>query len=831
MRRGLQLLLFWLLASAGVYAADSAPPFDLSGPKVDVRVKRGDVTLPIGEVPNLLAGDRLWIHPDLPESQSAHYVLIVAFLRGATNPPPAEWFTRVETWTRDVREEGVFVTVPKEAQQALIFLAPETGGDFSTLRKAVSTRPGSFVRAVQDLQAASWDRMRLNVYLAEVKETSQTDPKSLKGRTELAARSLGIKLEQQCFDKPSEQQAPCLVQHSDGLVLDDTNAQSRVAQLTSGSSADLMNQISSSSLARGGAYSAYVGAIVDTAKILGQLHTAHFQYIPALALPTKDSLDLRLNVPPSFRDPKSVVVVALPPVGASKLPPLYPVNPAESYCAQKPGLVLPSEGAPLVFATQLAHNLTLHIVTKGGPIDLPVTPDPSLGGLVLAHPAPPLAEGELTGVLRGKWGFDEWEGPRFHLRAALPGKWSLATADQFALVVGRDDTLRIEGENSLCVDRITLQFEDKQAAASPLKLTWKSSGPEQLELSVPMKDASPGPANLEIYQFGLEKPDQLPLTVYAEAAALSRLTLCAGDTQALLKGTRLDQVAKVSLGNITWTPAVPSPAKDSSQLELKTESSTAALEQGEISIARVQLRDARLLHVPVVVMPPRPQVTLLSKGVQDDVSAPPSLVRLGSPDDLPVERRLVFFLRSREPENFPRNELVEVAAADGSFRAVLSLADGSLMLEDAKTALGVVEPLVRFGSSAFGPLQARVLSADGVSGDWLALGTLVRLPGFKELHCPHAAAKPCALIGTNLFLAASIAATPKFDNATDVPPEFTGTQLSVPHPANGVLYLKLRDDPETVQTLILPVMPMTSQQAQPAAAVAAPQPAPEKTGP
>jgi hypothetical protein len=53
---------------------------------------------------------------------------------------------------------------------------------------------------------------------------------------------------------------------------------------------------------------------VDTAKILASLHTAHFQYIPALALPTKDTLNLRLNVPPSFRDPKSVVVVALPPV-------------------------------------------------------------------------------------------------------------------------------------------------------------------------------------------------------------------------------------------------------------------------------------------------------------------------------------------------------------------------------------------------------------------------------------------------------------------------------------------------------------------------------------
>jgi hypothetical protein len=66
------------------------------------------------------------------------------------------------------------------------------------------------------------------------------------------------------------------------------------------------------------------------------------------------------------------------------------------------------------------------------------------------------------------------------------------------------------------------------------------------------------------------------------------------------------------------------------------------------------------------------------------------------------------------------------------------------------------------------------------------------------------------LSGANLFLAASIAATPEFENSVDVPPEFPGTQLSVPHPTSGVLYLKLRDDPETVQTLNLPVMPMSS---------------------
>jgi hypothetical protein len=325
--------------------------------------------------------------------------------------------------------------------------------------------------------------------------------------------------------------------------------------------------------------------------------------------------------------------------------------------------------------------------------------------------------------------------------------------------------------------------------------------------------------NLEIYQFGLEKPDELRLTAYAEAASLERLTLSAGDTEALLKGNRLDAVARASLDSIVWTPATLTRVQDLDQLVLKAGSSTAGLKPGKSYSARVQLQDGRVLQTPVIVGPPRPQITLLSEGSQDDVSAP-SPVHLGSPDDLPVERRLVFFLHSSEPADFPRDEKVEVAADDGSFRTVLGLADGSLMLEDAKTAMGVVEPLARFGSSAFGPLQARALSADGATGDWLPLGTLVRLPGFKELRCPHAAAKPCALTGTNLFLADSIAATPDLENAVDVAPDFTGTQLSVPHPANGVLYLKLRDDPETVQTLTLPVMPVTAPP--PAAAKAAP---------
>ncbi|KAA6463224.1 hypothetical protein DYQ86_07870 [Acidobacteria bacterium AB60] len=821
MRRCLPLPLVWgVLCLSALLHADS-PAFDLAGPKVDVHVKRGEVSLPVSQVANLLPGDRIWIHPDLPESQSAHFVLVVAFLRGATNPPPLDWFTRVETWTHAAREEGVFVTVPQEAQQALIFLAPETGGDFSTLRKAVHDRPGAFVRAAQDLQAASWDRMRLDAYLSDVRLTSQVDQKALKEKAELSARSLGIKLDQQCFDKPTDQQAPCLTAHTEGMVLDDANVQSVVSQITTGAGGDLMNQLSYSQMGGAGQFSPYIGAIVDTAKILSSLHTAHFQYIPALALPSKDTLNLRLNVPPSFRDPKSVVVVALPPVGPSKVPPLHPANNTEIQCAQKPGIDFPAEGAPMVFSTDLAHDLKLHIESSKGGFDVPVTADSSKGALVPSAAIPDLPNGELTAVLHGKWGFDDWEGPRFHLISAGSQKWSVAADDESALIVGRDDTLHIQGESTVCVAGVDL------SGATPLKLPWKSPKPDLLEVAVPMKQASPGPLTVEIHQYGVQRPDTVSLNAYAEAASLDRISLNVGDKTATLKGTRLDEVAKATLTDITWTPDKLTRVQDFDQLTMSTDAPTNDLETDSHYSASVLLRDGRQLKVPVHVEPPRPQVTLLSKGEQDDSSPATSPVHLGSADDLPISGKIVFFLKSLIPQKFPRNQKIEVAAADDSFKTVLSLADGSLLLEDSRTALGTVEPLARFGPSAFGPVRARAVSADGVAGDWMPLGTLVRLPGFKDLHCPHIAAKACILGGNNLFLVESVSASADFTDPIEVPADYTAAQLAVPHPANGTLYFKLRDDPETVQTLNLPVtfMPGSAAAVPSPAAASSPSPA------
>ena len=275
--------------------------------------------------------------------------------------------------------------------------------------------------------------------------------------------------------------------------------------------------------------------------------------------------------------------------------------------------MLPAEGAPLVLATHLAHDLSLHIETKNGPVDLPVNADPAEGGLVLEHPAPLLQANELTGVVRGKWGFDDWEGPHYQLRSAESGKWIVAPSDQLALVVGREDTLHIDGESTLCVDKV----EEEPAAGNELPLTWKSPKAETLEVAVPMKDAAPGPVKIMIRQYGLEKPDTLDLTAYAEAASLTHLSLSAGDPVAVLTGTRLDEVAKASLDGITWSPATLSRVEDSDRLAMNSDSPTASLEPGKRYFASVHLRDGRELRTPVIVDSPRPQITLLSKGTQD----------------------------------------------------------------------------------------------------------------------------------------------------------------------------------------------------------------------
>jgi hypothetical protein len=744
------------------------------------------------------------MHPAFPDNETVHYVLAVAFLQGATNPPPDNWFTKAETWTRQVRKQGIVITVPEHAQRALFFLAPQTTGAFGTLRSAVQGKPGAFVRAAQDLNLASQSRLRVDKYVNAIGDGSAKDPKVLHERSTLLARSLKLKVDEKCFDKPSEQQAPCLMGNSDQMVMDDGHGQSMLAALATGPEVDLLGAVSATKQGGGGAYSPYIGVVVDMAKVMESLHTAQYQYIPALALPQNEQLNLKLNSPPSFHKPQSVLVVALPPVKAVPPPVLSPVEPKQVYCMQNPSLALEADGAPLVFATDIAYGFTLHVQNKAGKsLDLPVKPDPSRGGFVVEGSLPKLEElgPDATGTLHGSWGYENFVGPTFHLtNAPEAAHWGLSPEDESALVIGREDTFHLHSGLVACVEDIVV----KDQHGKPAKISWKMVTPEDIEVKLSLAGAEPGTATLAIRQFASPTPTEVPLHTYVEEVHLDQFAIHAGDQQGLLKGARLDQVASLEINGVRFLPAGLTRVEKLDQLSLSAHNAKSPdFEPEQKLTTKVTLKDGRVLKLQTTVGPHRPKLTLVNKRIQ----AAQSAIRLGSSDDLPLDGRISFFVKSQIPTTFSHDEKIEVASADGFFHSVLSMADKNLSLQDSQTAVAILDPLKSFGDSAFGSLQFRPVAADGTAGDWQPLAHLVRVPHLKEVRCPDDPEKQCTLSGDLLYLIDSIASDRDFAHAVTVPSGFADTTLAVPRPNGTVLYVKLRDDRITINTAALPVLP------------------------
>jgi hypothetical protein len=801
--RSLPLIVAMFLA-VSAHADPGAPgAFDLAGPTLDVKITRGAKTLPVTAVPNLAVGDRLWIKADFPASQSAHYLMVAAFLSGSTNPPPESWFFPCKTWTGKCAHDGLTVTVPEGAQQVMVFLAPETGGDFRTLVGAVRGRPGAFVRTSQDLNQAALDRSRLESYLSAIRGINDTDPSKLEEAAPLLARSLAIKADPKCLDKLSELQAPCLMQGRESLILNDGHSTSIVEALTSGPGSDLAMEASYTPQLSYGYYSPYLASVLDIARILGSFHTAQYQYIPALASPRGDKLALTLNTAPSFHSPQSVLVVALPAVETSQLPPLHAVNPKEIYCAGRTALVLPVDGAPLVFSTGYAHDVTLSLAGKDGQsIDLPAAADAAQGGYVVdTSPLHNTALGDSARAsLQGYWGFERYHGPGFILMNAHAKTWDLAAGDEDALVVGRQDTVHLQADSVSCVDSIML----RDPAGKELKAVWKAVKPNELEVKLPLQEAQPGAMTLLVKEVGVSQPQPVSIQTFSDAGHFDGFSLHAGDAQGVLKGSRLDEVASLTIRNISFVPGELSTRNGADELPMVAQDTSAAanLKQEHGIAIKVTLKDGRVLPLTASVDAPRPRVTLIGKSVQTSASSKESNIQLADAGELPQDATLSFALRRQGAAGFARDESIEVATGDESSTTVLSFVNGGITLENAQVAVATLNPAKAFGASAFGPLQFRVV-AKGAAGDWQPLGTLVRLPVLTDLTCPPTPELACKLSGSNLFLVDSVSNDPQFAHPTEVPDGFLGSALPVPHPAAGPLYLKLRDDPAVINPTTL----------------------------
>ena len=832
-------LLLALSLTAALRADDKAR-FDLIGPKINIRVTRGNSTLPIAEVPNLQAGDKIWIKADLPATQSNHLLLIVAFLRGTTNEPPDNWFTEIDTWEKNT-VEGTTITVPAEAQQALLFIAPETGGDFKTLRSAVKGKPGLFIRADSDLNEASFEQQRIERYLAAMKTVPQDDQKAIKDHSAKLASTLALKPNADCFKQPIDQQVSCLTQSSAPILLDDGHGQSVAEALSTGASSDFINAASTTQAAGAGLYSAYVGAVVDLVHLVTLLRTAQYQYIPGLSFPQGESLSLKLNTPPSFHKPDSVIVIGLPAIQKAKLPPLHPHDANQVACLLQPKMIVPLEGAPLVFSTSFAHGLMLHLNRTGGPTEIALTPDAYEGGLVVNKdekreplrdlvPASGATAGTksdvkigsttdltITGSIHGYWGFDSFDGPTITIQQVAGKNWKIVGNTQ--LMAGQDNKFNLKADGTACVQHIALSSDKEKDVDVAFKPATDKDAKDTLALDVSLKTVQPGGYSLAIKQFGDANQDKVPLTAYDAGIKLDAIKIHKGDDSAILTGQGLKDVVSVEIDKQNFTPA--GDGNDDKTVHLHAGSGVSPADGSD---AAVKLKDGRTMTAKISTEAARPGLKLLSFKAtpeQKDGSIP---VTLGAKDDIPLDGKLTFVVQTKDI--FPRNQTVEVATADGSVHTSLSLASNNLVLQDDHTAVATLDPLKAFGQSAFGKLAMRPVAADGTAGDWTALGILVRAPKITAIHCTTADAPTCTVDGSNFFLVQSFGAGKDFVKPTDVPTGFAESNFTVPTPADGTtLYLKLRDDTAALATVTLPT-PVQKATPPPAPAAQTPAPAP-----
>ena len=275
--------------------------------------------------------------------------------------------------------------------------------------------------------------------------------------------------------------------------------------------------------------------------------------------------------------------------------------------------------------------------------------------------------------LQGRWGFDTYEGPSFRLMNAHAVAWELAARDAGALIVGRQDTVHFRADSVSCIDGIML----KDPAGKELKTEWKTVKPNEVEVKLPLQESQPGTMTLMVSQYGVSQPQPIPIHAFSEAGHFDGFRIHAGDPQGILKGTRLDEVASLSIGNLVFVPGDLSTLRsvDELPMALQDMKSVGVLRPERPVAAKVTLKDGRVFPLVASIDAPRPRVTLLSETVQPSPSIETSNIQLADSGELPQDSILVFSLRTQSPTAFSHDESIEVATIDESFTTTLNLSN------------------------------------------------------------------------------------------------------------------------------------------------------------
>jgi hypothetical protein len=516
-------------------------------------------------------------------------------------------------------------------------------------------------------------------------------------------------------------------------------------------------------------------------------------------------MNLKLNSPPSFYNPKSVIVIALPKIEPSRVPNLRLEDSTQSFCLASPSMSLPFRGAPSLFSTSFPHDLVIAFGPEESGVHIALVPDAYDGGLIPANPIPEglldrfetkASDGSVTvqGRLEGRWGFDQLDGPTLNFQYSPGDDWKLVSSKAF--MAGEDVEVALRGRGTACIHQITISNSSDDS--SPVQFD-RASGNDNLVLHLPFKDRSAGTYSLAIAQHGTPAIAKVGITVYSNDIRIDKMLLGTGGS-AILLGQHLQKVVSVKVGDQTFVPINAAPEERGLQLRAPHAPAT-----DNAPSATVLLQNGGVMTVPVAVEEPGATLKVLS--VDSTLVTPKAEIPigLGSQRDIALHGILHFVVQSEGV--YPRGQDIEISTADDAVRTRISLSSGDLILQDDHTAVGAVDLDKAFGESAFGELRIRAIPSDGTVGNWVTLGRLVRRPHITAVRCTSVDVPTCMVEGSDLFLALAFSTTADFASPIPVPTGFDGSNFAIPmkpYPRTSTLYVRLRDDPDGFATIKIP---------------------------
>src|SRR6202034_75808 len=93
---------------------------------------------------------------------------------------------------------------------------------------------------------------------------------------------------------------------------------------------------------------------------------------------------------------------------------------------------------------------------------------------------------------------------------------------------------------------------------------------------LPLQDAKPGAMTLVVTQFGAAQPEPVSIQAFAEAGHYDGFDIHSGDAQGMLQGSRLDEVASLSMKNVVFVRGDLSSRNGSDALPMVAQDAQAA---------------------------------------------------------------------------------------------------------------------------------------------------------------------------------------------------------------------------------------------------------------